>query len=695
MFVVLCGRLQPKVPGGGPPRPLNPVLGKPSIYFTVRSLLSSQSVHDLLFVYGAHLRAYNFEELLSNLFPGVRCSFVCIEYATRGAVETAMCGLMQTDIDVQEPIVFVDSDNVYDQSAIDVSTQRQAFISFSSADGALDQYSFLSLQGEYVVDIAEKVPISSVISSGLYGFASRSQFEKWAHYAMQHGPRVKGETFMSSVYANMIKAGEEVRACSLPSRRIKSPEAATLFADTLDEKLRLCFELDNTLVTYASIPGDYSTVKPIQAMIDFARVSKARGHTIIIHTARRVGPNQPDSPSSASDMARITFATLDKLGIPYDEVIFGKPCADVYIDSKGINPQLQGVRTMGIPWAPANVNSIPSKLPNNKYNSLSLEGDVIAKTGPTSTITAEGKYYEAVQTCSSILHLFPTLVSPVAVSDTDSNRSTFKIGLVKGVPLTTLFSYGVLEPYHVDILMNALALLHDCTGVKVMIDQAMLMRHYMDKMRGRFHVKSLYDPYPDAPQVQQKILARLELYCLQGFQLVPVIHGDCWFANIMLTGDNEVKFLDMRGSVEGILTTNGDVVYDYAKVLQSLLGYDVTLWDLQTPPLTVQLRLLARFVERLLSLRLDPMHVYSVSVALMAGTLHAIESADARERVWRFVVSLVDAVDGTGERIALASLFKRGADLSAPMVEALPSPTAAHGASPSRAKHHCPQPEGS
>ena len=38
------------------------------------------------------------------------------------------------------------------------------------------------------------------------------------------------------------------------------------------------------------------------------------------------------------DIGVITFKTLDDFNIPYDEIIFGKPIADVYIDDKSINP---------------------------------------------------------------------------------------------------------------------------------------------------------------------------------------------------------------------------------------------------------------------------------------------------------------------------------------------------------------------
>jgi tRNA A-37 threonylcarbamoyl transferase component Bud32 len=52
-----------------------------------------------------------------------------------------------------------------------------------------------------------------------------------------------------------------------------------------------------------------------------------------------------------------------------------------------------------------------------------------------------------------------------------------------------------------------------------------------------------------------------------------VIHGDPVFSNILLKGDNTVAFLDMRGCLGNTMTLAGDVVYDLAKVYQSLGGY--------------------------------------------------------------------------------------------------------------------------
>ena len=43
------------------------------------------------------------------------------------------------------------------------------------------------------------------------------------------------------------------------------------------------------------------------------------------------------------DIALITINTLEKFDIHYDELIFGKPIADIYIDDKSINPYINNI----------------------------------------------------------------------------------------------------------------------------------------------------------------------------------------------------------------------------------------------------------------------------------------------------------------------------------------------------------------
>ena len=72
-----------------------------------------------------------------------------------------------------------------------------------------------------------------------------------------------------------------------------------------------------------------------------------------------------------------------------------------------------------------------------------------------------------------------------------------------------------------------------------------------------------------------------KLYSYQTSQdgIYCMIHGDPVFTNVIKT-QTGIKFIDMRGKTVDN-TIYGDRNYDYAKILQSLMGYDFILNELE------------------------------------------------------------------------------------------------------------------
>ncbi len=59
-----------------------------------------------------------------------------------------------------------------------------------------------------------------------------------------------------------------------------------------------------------------------------------------------------------------------------------------------------------------------------------------------------------------------------------------------------------------------------------------------------------------------------------------IIHGDPVFTNILINKFDKIKFIDMRGKLDKV-SILGDNLYDFAKVYQSLIGYDEILLEKQ------------------------------------------------------------------------------------------------------------------
>ena len=64
-----------------------------------------------------------------------------------------------------------------------------------------------------------------------------------------------------------------------------------------------------------------------------------------------------------------------------------------------------------------------------------------------------------------------------------------------------------------------------------------------------------------------------------------IIHGDPVFTNIIINSYGKIKFIDMRGKLGDNLSIYGDWLYDWAKLYQSLLGYDEILLSKNINPL--------------------------------------------------------------------------------------------------------------
>jgi dTDP-glucose pyrophosphorylase len=85
--------------------------------------------------------------------------------------------------------------------------------------------------------------------------------------------------------------------------------------------MRICIDIDGTVCEYRSPTGDYASTLPLPHAAAFIRARKEEGHTIILHTARQ---------------GETLLRWLAEHGVPYDELVFGKPYADIYIDDNAL-----------------------------------------------------------------------------------------------------------------------------------------------------------------------------------------------------------------------------------------------------------------------------------------------------------------------------------------------------------------------
>jgi len=102
------------------------------------------------------------------------------------------------------------------------------------------------------------------------------------------------------------------------------------------KKYRFCFDLDNTLCEQKKENEKYEDVLPKPGAVDYITALKNDGHYIIIHTARNMVTYNNNLGKIIANQSPIVINWLAKYKFVYDELLFGKPHADFFIDDKGI-----------------------------------------------------------------------------------------------------------------------------------------------------------------------------------------------------------------------------------------------------------------------------------------------------------------------------------------------------------------------
>ena len=108
---------------------------------------------------------------------------------------------------------------------------------------------------------------------------------------------------------------------------------------TNNRKLRICIDLDGTICEIRKEGETYADVKVKSGAAERIHALRAAGHTVIINTARNMGSTGHNVGKALKNVGKMTFEWLDKNGIEYDEIFFGKPNADITIDDRVVRFQ--------------------------------------------------------------------------------------------------------------------------------------------------------------------------------------------------------------------------------------------------------------------------------------------------------------------------------------------------------------------
>ena len=191
------------------PKPLIEVGTKPMIQVAVDNL--NIDAHHVFIVRKEHYENYNLETVLNLIKPN--CTIIQIDILTEGAACTTL--LASKYIDNDAPLVIANSDQFVEWNSNEV---LYAF-STEGVDGGIltfqsthPKWSYARLNNKgWVSKVAEKQPISTNATVGIYYYAKGSDYVRCANSMIKKNIRTNNEFYVCPVYNELIANGGKVR----------------------------------------------------------------------------------------------------------------------------------------------------------------------------------------------------------------------------------------------------------------------------------------------------------------------------------------------------------------------------------------------------------------------------------------------------------------------------------------------------
>lgn len=211
------------------PKPFIPVFGKPMIQWVIENIIPSKELYGDITIESAiqpifhfvvqeeHLRHYNLDSICNSL--NIEYTITKINTITDGPACTVL--LTKQYINSDLPLITINSDQFLDW---DVNEFYRSLLnpSYNGCINTFYQPNSKDVKWSYakvdshgcVTNVAEKVYISNLATTGVYGWKHGSEFVKYAEQMIQENNRVINEFYVCPVYQYVINSGKKVRTFS-------------------------------------------------------------------------------------------------------------------------------------------------------------------------------------------------------------------------------------------------------------------------------------------------------------------------------------------------------------------------------------------------------------------------------------------------------------------------------------------------
>jgi HAD superfamily hydrolase (TIGR01509 family) len=216
------------------PKPLIDVKGCPMIQTVVNNL--NIDANFIFVVQKDHRIKYNLDSVLGLIAPN--CKIVETDGLTEGAACTVL--LAKKYIDNDNPLVLANSDQFIEWNSNEFMYKMYE----QSLDGGIltfnsthPKWSYAKINDNgFVVEVAEKNPISNMATTGIYFWKKGSDFVKYAESMINKNTRVNNEFYVCPVFNEAILDNKKIKTFNIEKMwGIGTPEDLNTFLESYKE----------------------------------------------------------------------------------------------------------------------------------------------------------------------------------------------------------------------------------------------------------------------------------------------------------------------------------------------------------------------------------------------------------------------------------------------------------------------------
>ena len=521
------------------PKPLIKALGKEIILWVIENLKIKKE-DNIFIIYEKGLDNYDFK----NKFIRQNINFYKLDNHTNGPVETISLLIRNfSEQQLNQSTLILDGDTFYEKDILKIIRKKSDPIIFYHKTKIKEPiFSYIKVNQEIVVDIKEKIKISNNANTGAYFFFNTSQLKKYLNLTLKKN----NKSYVSDIYQKMINDNVKIKTSMVKNNEfhcLGTPEQLQNFSKNYKtKKLNFCFDFENVIINIEENNKNKEFLYPNFHNIELIKSLKKSGHNISIKS------NQTNN----TDQIRIKNF-LKKLNIKYDEIFFNQPIFDFHIGSNNFNAKNNISFNLGF----------YKQKQTRQFNSIQIFKNFTEKKSTNKKILNEILYYKKIP--QDLIYLFPKILS--------FSKNSYKLETIDGATFSDLFLNNILNVKHIDILLFHLRKIHEFKAAKKEKSK-FIYSNYRNKLDLRKNkIKSLVGSI-FSELFFKDITDHLNLYQKNDAGFSGIIHGDPVFSNIFFLKNNKVKFIDPRGGQLGKFSIYGDIFYDYAKIYQSLIGYE-------------------------------------------------------------------------------------------------------------------------